>query len=140
MQNLRIKSLRDNKLDRWKYIVVNVQQQAAAQEGVENAQANMLRPSANGLADNKLTGRDCNMMLGLFSPFRFRRAEWEGYNIKRLKDSYRELSVILNRNGGSIMTDLYFDGAVNYFTELPKADQMTETIYSNLEKRIISKK
>ena len=67
--------------DRWKYIVVNVQQQMAQQESVEHAQANMLRPSANGLADNKLTGRDVDMMLGLFSPFRFRRAEWEGYDI-----------------------------------------------------------
>lgn len=123
--------------DRWKYIVVNVQQQAAAQEGVENVQANMLRPSANGLADNKLTGRDVDMMLGLFSPFRFRRAEWEGYDITRLKDSYRELSVILNRRGSSVMTDLYFDGACNFFKELPRATEMTPELYSNLEKRII---
>lgn len=44
--------------DRWKYVVINIQQQAAAQEGVDNAVANMIRPSANGLGDNKLTGRD----------------------------------------------------------------------------------
>ena len=123
--------------DRWKYIPVNIQQQAAAQESVENAQANMLRPSANGLADNKLTGRDCDMMLGLFSPFRFKRSEWEDYDIKRLKDSYRELSVILNRRGGAVITHLYFDGACNYFKELPPHDKMTPELYKQLENRNI---
>jgi hypothetical protein len=124
--------------DRWKYIVVNVQQQAAAQESVENAQANMLRPSANGLADNKLCGRDCDMMLGLFSPFRFKRAAWEGYDISKLKDGYRELCVILNRRGSSVMTDLYFDGMTNYFKELPPANKMTPELYKQLEQRIIT--
>lgn len=121
--------------DRWKYIIVNVQQQMAQQESVEHAQANMLRPSANGLADNKLTGRDVDMMLGLFSPFRFRRATWEGYDITRLKDSYRELSVILNRRGSAVMTDLYFDGCCNFFKELPKMDDMKPAMYEKIEKR-----
>lgn len=123
--------------DRWKYIVVNVQQQAAAMESVENAQANMLRPSANGLGDNKLTGRDCDMMLGLFSPYRFRRREWEGYDITRLQDSYRELSVILNRRGSTVMTDLYFDGGVNYFKELVPASEITASLYKQLMERDI---
>lgn len=124
--------------DRWKYIIVNVQQQMAAQESVENAQNNMIRPSANGLGDNKLTGRDCDMMLGLFSPYRFKKREWEGYDITKLQDSYRELSVILNRRGSSIMTDLYFDGCVNYFKELPRPDSMTSEIYKQLEERKIN--
>ena len=98
----------------------------------------MIRPSANGLGDNKLTGRDCDMMLGLFSPFRFRRAEWEGYNIRRLGDSYRELSVILNRRGSAIMTDLYFDGCCNFFKELPKSEDMTEEVYKKVEKREVT--
>lgn len=44
--------------DRFKYIIVNVQQQAAAQEGIENFKLDKLQPSANGLGDNKLTQRD----------------------------------------------------------------------------------
>jgi hypothetical protein len=119
--------------DRWKYIPILVQQQAAAKESVDNARADMLRPSANGLADNKLTGRDCDMMLGLFSPFRFRKPDWEGYNIRRLEDNFRELSVILNRRGGSIAVGLYFDGACNYFKELKPPAEMTEEIYKKLE-------
>lgn len=126
--------------DRWKFIPVGVQQQAAGQEGVENVQANMLRPSANGLGENKTTGRDCNMMLGLFSPFRFRRAEWEGYDITRLKDSYRELSVVLNRNGPTLMTDLYFDGATNFFMELPRPGDMSNALYKSFSERDIKNK
>ena len=121
--------------DRWKYIIVNVQQQMGAQEGVDNVVANMIRPSAAGLGDNKLTGRDCDMMLGLFSPIRFRKALWEGYDITKLGDSYRELSVILNRRGSSIMTDLYFDGCCNYFKELPKSENMTPGMYNTIQKR-----
>lgn len=63
--------------DRWKYVVVNIQQQAASQEGVENFQNNMLRPSANGLGDNKLTSRDCDFLIGLFAPIRFKKETWE---------------------------------------------------------------
>jgi len=124
--------------DRWKYIPVGVIQQTAAQEGVENARADMIRPSANGLAENKLVGRDCDMLLGLFSPFRFRRADWEGYNIRRMQDNYRELSVVLNRRGSSVATGLYFDGACNFFKELPPADKMDEAIYRKIETRTVT--
>jgi hypothetical protein len=44
--------------DRWKYIIVAIQQQAATTESVENAKLDMLRPSASGLGDCKLSGRD----------------------------------------------------------------------------------
>jgi len=128
--------------DRWKYIPVNVQQQAAAQEGVENAKMHMLQPSANGLADNKKTGRDADLILGLFSPARFRIANYPnltGYSIADrtrtqypLLNNYRELSVIFTRRGDSINTSLFFNGASNYFKELPKPDNMNETIYKSV--------
>lgn len=70
-------------------------------------------------------------MLGLFAPYRYEIPKWEGYNISRLQDNFRELSVILNRRGsGFISVPLYFNGAVNYFKELPK--QMSEQDYKEL--------
>ncbi len=112
--------------DRWKYIVVNVQQQAASQESLDNYQANLLRPSANGLGDNKVTSRDCDVLIGLFAPVRFKKSIWEGYNIQIMKDLYREISVILNRRGYPVTSDLFFDGAVNYFKELPSIENIDE--------------
>lgn len=119
--------------DRFKFLVVAVQQQAQAQESVENTKLDMLRPSHTGLGDNKLTGRDCDLMFGLFSPFRHKKTTHEHYDINRLQDNYREFLTILNRRGTSIATDLYFDGEVNYFKELPIASQMTDVLYDKLK-------
>lgn len=118
--------------DRFKYIIVNVQQQAAAQESTENAKLSMLQPSANGLGDNKLTGRDCDMMLGLFAPNRYKIRTYEGLDITKLLDNHRELSVILNRRGGSATTQLGFSGACNYFEELEKVDKIDSRYYDDL--------
>lgn len=103
----------------WNYIPVLIQQQAAATESVENLKLNKLQPSADGLGDCKLTARDADVMLGLFSPFRHKIPEYERYDLRLLRDNHRELSVIMNRRGSSVATQLYFDGAVNHIEELP---------------------
>jgi len=113
--------------DKYKYCVVNIQQQAAEQEKQQftlkgDSVIDKLRPSADGLGDNKLTARDCNLMLGLFSPYRYKILDYAGYDLNILQDNYRELSIILNRDGKSnAAVDLYFDGASNFFTELPRS-------------------
>ncbi len=118
--------------------VVNIQQQAAAQEMQQFNQitgktiVEKLKPSADGLGDNKLTARDCNVLLGLFAPYRYGISTYNEYDIERLQDNYRELSVLFNRGGeSSITTDLYFNGAVNHFNELPVT--MTEANYKSVE-------
>jgi hypothetical protein len=121
--------------DRWKYIPVAIQQQAADQEKQQftfrgDSIVAKLRPSPDGLADCKLTQRDVNVMLGLFAPHRYKIENYEGYDIDKLGDNYREFNVILNRNGsGFINIDLYFNGASNFFKELLPADQMEERHY-----------
>ncbi len=112
--------------DRWQYIPVNVQQQAAAQESTENFKLDKLQPSSNGLGDNKLTGRDVNIMLGLFAPYRHKIGKWEGYDISKLRDCHRELSVIVNRHGPALTTQLYFKGNCGYFAELPPVELFNE--------------
>lgn len=126
-----------NMRDRWKNIVVNVQQQAAAQEGIDNMKLSMTKPSANGLGENKTTQRDCDMLLGLYAPVRYKVNHYEGYNLTKeahhqvpLLDNHRELLTILNRRGaGNVTTQLFFNGACNYFKELPLPDD-TEGIKS----------
>jgi len=115
--------------DRWNGVVVGVQQQAQAKENLEHIKAHHIRPSPDGLADCKATQRDVDMMLGLFSAARFRKPYWpgnsadSGYDITRLLDYHRELSIILNRRGGGMTsTNLFFHGACTFFKELPKWD------------------
>jgi hypothetical protein len=102
------------------FTVVGVMQQNAAKQGNDSFRLDRLSPSVDGLAENKSTAQDVDMMLGIFSPWYFEKTEWHGYNIKAWRDRIRFLEVILNREGvaGSIIP-LYFNGAVGYFKELP---------------------
>ncbi len=110
--------------DNFKYTVVNIQQQSAASEAKKfnlmggKLIIDSLRPGADDLGDNKLTGRDADLLIGLFAPNRYKIKTYEGYDITTLKDNYRELSIIFNRRGSSTNLDLYFEGASNYFREL----------------------
>ena len=109
--------------NRYHYTIVNIQQQAFESESNESFKLGRVRPSAVGLGDSKYTSRDANVVLGLFSPFRFGITEYFGYDITILKDRIRFLEVITNRDGemGGILP-LWFDGAVCEFKELPKPD------------------
>ena len=98
---------------------------------------NKLKPSLDGLADNKLTQRDANVILGLFSPFRHEIPKYMGYDIRKFQDNIRFLEIIASRHGGNgAICPLYFDGAVNYFKELPKPDDNVglEKVYKFMKK------
>ena len=86
--------------NRYSYIPIIVQQQASAQESVENMKANRLKPTMDGLGDCKLTQRDANVILGLFSPFRHEIKEYQGYDIMFFKDNARFLEILGGREGG----------------------------------------
>jgi len=110
---------------RFNYTIVNVQQQSAAQEGIENHKLSKLEPSLNGLADNKLTQRDADIVLGLFAPNRHELKTHSKYDIEKFKDNYRSLNILKFRQGVSnVRVGLYFRGESNYFEELPKANEL----------------
>ena len=113
--------------NRFNYIPVIVIQQAIAGENIEHKKAGALRPSVANLGDNKLIARDCNMMIGIFSPFKHEIPEYMGYDIMQFKDNIRFMEIIISRDGGAgTICPLYFDGAVNYFRELPHSNNTEE--------------
>lgn len=100
-----------------------IQQQSTTNESNDSLKLKTIRPSGRGLSGSTFTQRDCNLLLGLFSPFRFGIEEYYNYNIRILKDHIRFLEVCNNREGEvGGMTALFFDGACNMFWELPKPD------------------
>ena len=110
--------------NRFGHIPIVIQQQASSQESIENKKANKLKPTLDGLGDNKMTQRDANVILGLFSPFRHEIPDYKGYDIRDFKDNIRFLEILGGREGGAgTMCPLYFDGAVNYFKELPRPEE-----------------
>ena len=106
--------------NKYNYIPVVVQQQSNETANLEAFKANKIRPTVAGLSDSKYTGKDVNVMLGLSNPYAFEMNSYAGYDLSRLKGNARFLEVVINRDGESNgMIGLYFDGAVNYYEELP---------------------
>ena len=118
--------------DKYKCAVVNIHQQVATQEELKYSNGKLLidtlRPSVDGLADSKYTSKDVNILLSLFAPYRAKIPKYpiyDGYDINKLGDKYRELAIVLNRDGGSfINVDLLFNGATGHFKELPKPSEI----------------
>lgn len=110
--------------NRFGYTLCMVQQQSAESDKQVftlrgDTVVEKLRPSTDGMADCKLTIRDCDLAIGLFAPNRYGLKTYNGHDLTKLKDNYRELSILLNRRGaGSQCVDLYFNGACNFFREL----------------------
>lgn len=106
--------------NKYGYVIAGVQQQMPGQESNENAKLGKLKPTLDGLADNKSTQQDANVIFGLFSPFRHVIHDYMGYSIDKFEDNIRFLEILGGREGGGGMTcPLFFDGAVNAFKELP---------------------
>ena len=133
--------------DQLEFNVVAVQHQAQSQESNENQKYNKLKPTSDGLADAKTTIRDCNLALGLFSPYKHGIKNYEGYDITKFKNHIRFLEIIEDRdNGGSgQMCPLFFDGATSEFHELPLSDdehalnriyKYMETMYDPIPKEL----
>lgn len=107
---------------------IAIQHQAQAQEGIENMKLNKLYPSSDGLADCKTTTRDANLVMGLYSPFKYGLKEHEEYDITKFRNNIRFLYVIEDRDNGAAgqICPLFFDGAVSSFAELPLPKQKDE--------------
>lgn len=113
--------------NKYHYIPVVVQQQSTEISSLEAFKNNKIRPTTAALSDSKYTSKDCTLMLGITNPFVHELPEYLGYNIRQFKGNIRFLEVVINREGESNnIVALYFDGATNYFRELPLPNQKTE--------------
>jgi len=114
--------------DKFGFIPVNVQQQASAKEQVQynfkgKSIEEKLEPSLDGLGDNKSTQRDANVVLGLFAPDRYGIEAHNDYDITFFRDRYRSMTILKDRDGiSNKKLPLFFNGASDYFKELPKAE------------------
>lgn len=106
---------------------VVIQQQNTDNESVDSVRFNRTRPTTAGLGDSKYTAHDANIVLGVFSPFKFGLDTYIEYDIKKFRDHFRTLEVLVNRDGelGGII-GLFFDGATCTWSELPKANNTAE--------------
>lgn len=102
--------------DMYKCSCVGVQQQAAAQESVDNFKYDKVEPSLNGLADNKTTSRDANKVYGVFMPYRY---DIKVYRGQKVVPELVSFSVIKNREGiSNLHLLLSFNGRIGDYEEM----------------------
>jgi len=113
----------------WNWAVVNVIQQ---EQSAEKEQFTMkgdsiqkkTEPSLASFANNKEIQRDAKIILGVYSPDRYGFEEYHGYDIRKMRDTFRAIKVLKNRFGPpNKYFHFLFDGSTNRFKELPKAQE-----------------
>lgn len=113
--------------NKYNYIPVVVQQQNSESLSLEAFKANKIRPTQKGLADSQDPGKDCDVMLGITSPFSWELKEYLKYDITKLRGYCKFLEIVLGRDGeGNAILGMYFDGATGYYAPLPKYDNIPE--------------
>lgn len=123
---------------RYNFLNIFVQQQESSKEKQQytfkgDSIEDKLEPTLDGLATNKETQREADLVFGLFAPDRFKIEDHRGYDIRILKDNYRSLKVLKDRNYGlaNNYIPLLFNGKTNHFYELPRAEEMTKSRYDD---------
>lgn len=123
--------------NKYNYIPVVVQQQNSESLSLEAFKANKIRPTQKGLADSQDPGKDCDVMLGITSPFSWEIKEYLKYDITKLRGYSKFLEIVLGRDGESnAILGMYFDGATGYYAPLPKYDNIAELnkVYQLIQK------
>lgn len=110
----------------FKMIPVVIQQLAFASESDERYKQGRLTPTLKDFGDSKYTTRDANVIMTLFSPYRYQIPEFQGYDIGALGNTYRNLEILENRDGEpNVNVGLNFIGKSGTFRELPPSKDMT---------------
>jgi len=124
---------------KYQCIVCNVHQQAMSSDNTDNLKNDNLQPALSKFGDNLMISRDYMVVFSLFNPSRYKSTsrEYSGYDMVKLKDAFREVSVLKHRDGkDSFSSPMYFNGKINYYKELPRPDDATslQKVYNKIEK------
>jgi replicative DNA helicase len=99
-----------------------------------------IKPQLSDFKDSGGTQEDANVVMSVFSPFRYGIPEYNGYNTKVLGDRVRFLDVLKSRSGlPSLSKGLGHLGEIGKFIDLPTPDKMTSDMYNyftHLKKQI----
>jgi len=104
---------------------VIIQQLAFDSESDERHKTGRLTPTLKDFGDSKYTTRDANVIMTLFSPYRYKLEQFQGYNVAALGNSFRSLEILENRDGEpNVNLGLNFIGPCGTFRELPMSSEM----------------
>lgn len=97
-----------------------VQQQNTNTESLDAFKLGKDKSSIQNLADSSYTSRNCDICIGVNSPYRSEKRDWHGYNIAFYKDYFRYIEILINRQGSSGgVLPLFYLGKVCEWREMP---------------------
>lgn len=118
------------------YIPVVVQQQNSETLSLEAYKAVKIRPTQKGCADSQNPPKDCDIFLGITSPYAFELPRYLNYDITQLKAYAKFLELVLGRDGESnAVIGMFFDGATGFYKALPPANDtvMLQKVYNKIK-------
>jgi len=111
-------------------IPVFIQQLNFDVDNDERYKSNRLTPTLRDFGDSRYTIRDSNVIMALYSPYFNNITHFEGYDITKLGNKFRNLEILANRDGEpNINIGLNFIDKVGTFRELPPAKEMNNDMY-----------
>lgn len=112
---------------------VVIQQANREQGSAERRKQGMTGFTINDTKDSGGPVTDAEIVLSIYNPNRDRLATYRGYDISKLEDKFRIISVLKSRYGDSdVEIGVNYFGWINYWKELPKPDAiLTYDKYEN---------
>lgn len=122
-----------SKIFKMTWVIVHQQALEAERQQFTNtgsAIAEKTRPSIANLGETKEVVRAYHLLLSLYNPHKFKIPTYSGYDIGKLGNNFRELEVLKYNDGANdyVRVPLYFDGAAEFFSELPHPKDQTQEL------------
>lgn len=96
-------------------------------QSMDRRRESMVVPLTSDFKDSGSSQEDAEIILAIFSPNKAKMSSHNGYDIKQLGDRFRSIFVLKSRYGeGDVEDCIYYDGAVNRWTELPRASEIND--------------
>ena len=116
------------------YSPILVQQLNRSLSSSDRFKIGRVEPQLSDFKESGNTQEDANVVLALFSPQRYELSTFRDYNISRLRNRFRSLSILKNRDGeADKIMGMKFLGEIGSFEELPKGNEMTERDYVEIQ-------
>ena len=117
------------------YSPVLIQQLNRSLSSSERFSANRVEPQLSDFKDSQNPEEDSDIVLAVFNPSRYDIKTFYGYNTSLLKNRFRSLSILKNRDGDAEqMLGMGFIGQTGMFFELPRAEDMNQEQYERIIK------
>jgi len=119
--------------DRYGITAVPVQQLNRNMSSADRFKIGTVEPQLSDFKETADTTDGADFVFALFNPQRYEIWKHRGYDVKKLQDRYRSLKLLKTRDGvADKLIGLKFIGEIGKFSELPKAEDMTDQNYNDI--------